>query len=193
MFRYAPLQVCVASIAPPVPLKKVTKRKQYKKTQQNKNGIAMRSRLLFHRKEKYQLLVFSLASGFRLFLTLHAGLLVTLTLAKFSEDAGTCALTLEATQSTIQGFSLFYLYFCHSVSPPSRKPRCRAGGSPCANALVLYYTFYRLSIDIQKFCSFFCMAYLPVTRSMTTSQGLNRRGANGTLLDVPREITNRPS
>ena len=30
MFRYAPLQVCVANIAPPVPLKKVTKRKLYK-------------------------------------------------------------------------------------------------------------------------------------------------------------------
>ena len=44
-----------------------------------------------------------------------------LSLAKFGKDAGSGALTLKATQSTVKGFALFQLYFCHcSISLPSR-------------------------------------------------------------------------
>ena len=139
------------------------------------------------------LLILSLACSLRLLLTLHAGLLVTLTLAKFSEDAGTCALTLEATQSTIQGFSLFYLYFCHSVSPPSRKPICRTGSPLCERFSIILYFFSVVNRNSKILFLFLERCYSPVTWIITTSQGLKKRGAKGTLLDVPREITSRPS
>jgi flagellar biosynthesis protein FliP len=66
------------------------------------------------------LLILALACSFRLLLTLYAGLFVMLSLAKFGKNAGSGALTLKATQSTVEGFALFQLYFCHVLFPSPR-------------------------------------------------------------------------
>ena len=65
-----------------------------------------------------QLFILTLACSFGLLLTLYAGLFVMLSLAKFGKDTGSCALALEPTQSTVKGFALFQLYFCHFCFPP---------------------------------------------------------------------------
>ena len=79
----------------------------------------MQSRLLFFiESQKLQLLVLSLASGFRLLLALHAGLLIVFSLAKLGEDAGTGGCTLKATKSAIQRFAFLNSDFCHFLIPP---------------------------------------------------------------------------
>ena len=62
----------------------------------------------------------ALAGRFGLLLALDAGLLVVLTLAKIGQDVRPCALTLEATESTVQRLALFYLDFCHDFFPSPR-------------------------------------------------------------------------
>ena len=66
-----------------------------------------------------KLFIFSLASSFRLFLALYAGLLIVFSLAKLGKDAGTSGCTLKATKSAVQGLAFFNLDFCHSFFPPS--------------------------------------------------------------------------
>ncbi len=65
-----------------------------------------------------ELLILALACSFGLLLTLYAGLFVMLSLAKFGKHTGACALSLKATQSTVEGFALLQLYFCHFYIPP---------------------------------------------------------------------------
>ena len=66
-----------------------------------------------------KLLVFSLASCFRLLLALYAGLLIVFSLAKLGKDAGTSHCTLKATKCAVQGLAFFNFNFCHfSVSLP---------------------------------------------------------------------------
>ena len=60
-----------------------------------------------------KLFVFSLASRFRLFLTLYAGLLVMFSLAKLGKDAGASSCTLKATKSAVQGLAFLNSDFCH--------------------------------------------------------------------------------
>ena len=97
---------------------------------------------------EYKLLVLSLACCFRLLLALNAGLLVVLTLAKIGQDVRPCALTLEATESTVQRLALFYLDFCHDFFPSPRIRRrsvadgctdIRIRGLP-SSKLFAYYT-----------------------------------------------------
>ena len=74
----------------------------------------MQSGLLFSlSRKKLQLLVLSLASGFRLLLALHAGLLIVFSLAKLGEDAGTGGCTLKATKSAVQRLAFLDSDFCH--------------------------------------------------------------------------------
>ena len=113
-----------------------------------------------------QLLVLSLACCFRLLLALNAGLLVVLTLAKIGQDVRPCALTLEATESTVQRLALFYLDFCHDFFPSPRiRRRSVADDVPILDRkyaicrwqtlCILYPISAYLSIGFQKFFSVF--------------------------------------
>ena len=74
--------------------------------------------LLFFDKQ-LKLLIFSLASSFRLFLALYAGLLIVFSLAKLGKDAGTSHCTLKATKSAVKRLAFFNFNFCHfSISLP---------------------------------------------------------------------------
>ena len=70
--------------------------------------------------DSQRLFVFSLASSFRLFLALYAGLLIVFSLAKLGKDAGTSGCTLKATKCAVQGLAFFNLYFCHVLFPSLR-------------------------------------------------------------------------
>ena len=63
--------------------------------------------------------VLALAGRLGLLLTLHAGLLVMLSLTDLSNNARTRALPLESPQSTFQGFILTNTDLRHLVSLPS--------------------------------------------------------------------------
>ncbi len=58
----------------------------------------------------YHLIVFPLASSFRLFLPAYARLLIMLSFANLLLDTSLCAIPLETTQSTVQSLILFYDY-----------------------------------------------------------------------------------
>ena len=61
----------------------------------------------------YERSILALAGRLSLLLTLHAGLLLMLTLTDFLDDAGAGALTLEALQGALQGFVLTTTYLGH--------------------------------------------------------------------------------
>ena len=66
-----------------------------------------------HSFDVTKLFVFSLASCFRLFLALYAGLLIMFSLAKLGKDAGTSSCTLKATKCAVQRLAFLDSDFCH--------------------------------------------------------------------------------
>ena len=82
-------------------------------------GVKKGCRLAPLCQRQIRLFVFALSCGFRLLLTLNTGLFVVFSLAKFSENAGTSALALEATKGLVQGLAFFNSYFCHYCFTPS--------------------------------------------------------------------------
>ena len=62
-------------------------------------------------------LILALSGSFRLLLALHAGLLIVLTPANLSKDAGACTLPLESFKSTFQGLIFANTNFHHFPSP----------------------------------------------------------------------------
>ena len=78
-----------------------------------------------------ELLILALACSFGFLLTLYAGLFVMLSLAKFGKHTGACALTLKATQSTVEGFALLQLYFCHVLYPSPRGDKLNLKYAEC--------------------------------------------------------------
>ena len=70
------------------------------------------------RKDKYLLLILSLACSLRLLLALYAGLFIVLSLTKLGEDSRTSTLTLKTTECAVKRLAVFYLYFCHFFFPP---------------------------------------------------------------------------
>ena len=97
-----------------------------------------------------KLLVFSLASCFRLLFALNAGLLIVFSLAKLGEDAGTSHCTLKATKCAIQGFAFFYSNFCHFLL--SLPPHIARDNQ---NQIVLYTIYLSLSIVFYNFLNYF--------------------------------------
>ena len=97
-----------------------------------------------------KLLVFSLASCFRLLFALNAGLLIVFSLAKLGEDAGTSHCTLKATKCAIQGFAFFYSNFCHFLF--SLPPHIARDNQ---NQIVLYTIYLSLSIVFYNFLNYF--------------------------------------
>ena len=62
-------------------------------------------------------LILALSGGFRLLLALYAGLLIVLTPADLSKDAGACAFPFKPFKSTFQGLVFAYTNFHHFPSP----------------------------------------------------------------------------
>ena len=65
-----------------------------------------------------KLLILALSSCLRLLLTLYAGLLVALSLAKLGKYTGLNALSFKTTKCAIKSFVFFYSDFCHLYFPP---------------------------------------------------------------------------
>jgi len=107
----------------------------------------MQSRLLFFiESQKLQLLVLSLASGFRLLLALHAGLLIVFSLAKLGEDAGTSHCSLKAAKCAVQGLAFFHSNFCHFLfSLPPLLPETMKSNNIIHDFLSLVKPFLKVS------------------------------------------------
>ena len=67
-----------------------------------------------------KLLILALSSCLRLLLTLYAGLLVALSLAKLGKNTGLYALSLKTTKRAVKSFIFFYSDFCHFYFPSLR-------------------------------------------------------------------------
>ena len=87
-----------------------------------------------------KLLIFSLASCFRLLLALYAGLLIMLSLAKLGKCAVTCSSSLKATECAVQRLAFLYSDLCHFCFPSLRILPEQS------KSLLLYNIFFCLSI-----------------------------------------------
>lgn len=104
-------------------------------------------------RENYKLaLVLALASCFRLLLALYAGLLVMFSLAKFSEYAGSCTLSLKTTERAVQCFVFFNSDLCHLYSlPPQIQMRMIRKNIIC----IIIHDFFQLVKRIFIFYAIF--------------------------------------
>ncbi len=111
-----------------------------------------------------KLLILALACSFGLLLTLYAGLFVMLSFAKFGKHTGACALTLKATQSTVEGFALLQLYFCHVLYPSPRGDKL-ISQIRRMRTMILYTIFRFVSIEFAIFVWIFLLL-LTLRRSL---------------------------
>ena len=86
------------------------------KYKQKKSGISLNEIPLFLLGTK--LLELALSCSLSLLLTLYAGLLVMLSLAKLGKNTGLYALSLEATKRVVESLILFNSDFSHLYFPP---------------------------------------------------------------------------
>ena len=94
-----------------------------------------------------KLLKLALSCSLSLLLTLYAGLLVMLSLAKLGHDTGLNALSLETTKCIIKSLIFFYSNFCHLISLPSL---CKEIKSQIFYSIIIRYFFQFVNRILEK-------------------------------------------